>query len=168
MREYLALSNKKERREAHVRSHGVHISGNAWSAAAVLPPHAADYVLNVNRAKNNQCARDLLDALLECSPCLPAFALREDSRIWALLKKEHGVQCLKDWAASLGPLLDCNERAKRLLDELDELERYPFANICARVCSTRSHCHSVSARDVTTKSDPTVHMSPSTLPFEPD
>jgi hypothetical protein len=123
MCEYLAL-NKRERRKADVWSHGVHISGNAWSAAALLPPCAVAYVLDKAKKSANQSARELLDALLECSPCLPASALRKDSRIWELLQEERGLERVKDYAASLGPLLDCNERAKRLLEELDEVERY--------------------------------------------
>jgi hypothetical protein len=136
IRKFLELG-KKDRKKADVWSRKVHIHGNSWNAAALLPKTAVERVMEEQKSAkkcSDPSAHGLLDALHECSSCLPAFALHKESRAWELLK-EDGVGRLKEYVRSLEPLIDCSRRAKELLDELDEVERYvPFAS---RVCPER-------------------------------
>lgn len=138
--DFLAL-NKKERRKADVWSHKVHISGNSWNAPELLPKSAVERVLPSSSARRgaNQCASELLDALQECRDSLKAFVLHENSRAWELLEGKHGVERLKDYIKSLEPLIDCSQRARELLKELDDVERYMLA-LCQLHASPSSPC----------------------------
>ena len=123
LREFLEQPLSKKDRRKHTALYDIDLN-DAWCATAVLPEKAVKFVLEWESSDISKLG--VLDILEECSPCIPAYALRKDAELWQILEG----QSLEGWEArlmayvsSLGHLVECIRRAKALLHEFDEVER---------------------------------------------